>query len=161
MVCGHAYVTDQVLSVLKLQLKAYVGSAGVDTSCKTAFIMRLLPELVTKGHRTLIFSQSRVMLDILQAAISQKGYTFCRIDGSVASAADRQVTLSQPHITSKHLSKSACFAPQPQLATARCSGAIGEARVYIAAVNECFGTLFMCLLQWCAPSKPIDMHCLS
>lgn len=53
--------------------------------------MGLLPELVAKGHRTLIFSQSRVMLDILQGAISQKGYTFCRIDGSVASATDRQV----------------------------------------------------------------------
>lgn len=55
--------------------------------------MGLLPELVARGHRTLVFSQSRVMLDILQAAISQKGYTFCRIDGSVASAADRQVGL--------------------------------------------------------------------
>ena len=78
-------------------------SAGVDTSCKTAFIMGLLPELVAKGHRTLIFSQSRVMLDILQGAISQKGYTFCRIDGSVASATDRQVSHCLEAMSAKHL----------------------------------------------------------
>ena len=67
-------------------------AAGVDTSCKTAFIMRLLAELVAKGHRTLIFSQSRVMLDILQAAIIQQSYQFRRIDGSISSATERQVS---------------------------------------------------------------------
>lgn len=53
--------------------------------------MSLLSELVAKGHRTLIFSQSRVMLDILQAAISQQSYPFRRIDGSISSATERQV----------------------------------------------------------------------
>lgn len=67
------------------------SAAGVDTSCKTAFVMSLLAELVAKGHRTLIFSQSRVMLDILQAAISQQSYQFRRIDGSISSATERQV----------------------------------------------------------------------
>ncbi|KAA6429139.1 MAG: hypothetical protein FRX49_00535 [Trebouxia sp. A1-2] len=65
-------------------------NAGVDTSCKTAFVMSLLAELVAKGHRTLIFSQSRVMLDILQAAIVEHSYAFRRIDGSISSAAERQ-----------------------------------------------------------------------
>ncbi len=67
--------------------------AGVDTSCKTAFVMSLLAELVAKGHRTLIFSQSRVMLDILQAAIVEQSYAFRRIDGSISSAAERQVSV--------------------------------------------------------------------
>ena len=53
--------------------------------------MSLLAELVAKGHRTLIFSQSRVMLDILQAAISQQSYQFRRIDGSISSVTERQV----------------------------------------------------------------------
>ncbi len=66
---------------------------GVDTSCKTAFVMSLLAELVAKGHRTLIFSQSRVMLDILQAAIVEQSYAFRRIDGSISSAAERQVSV--------------------------------------------------------------------
>lgn len=65
---------------------------GVDTSCKTAFVMSLLAELVAKGHRTLIFSQSRVMLGILQAAIVEQSYAFRRIDGSISSAAERQVS---------------------------------------------------------------------
>ena len=56
--------------------------------------MGLLAELVAKGHRTLIFSQSRVMLDILQAAISEQSYAFRRIDGSISSATDRQVILA-------------------------------------------------------------------
>ena len=58
--------------------------------------MSLLAELVAKGHRTLIFSQSRVMLDILQAAIRQQAYPFRRIDGSISSATDRQVSCSLP-----------------------------------------------------------------
>lgn len=68
---------------------------GVGTSCKTEFIMGLLAELVAKGHRTLIFSQSRVMLDILQAAISEQSYAYCRIDGSISSATDRQALVQE------------------------------------------------------------------
>ena len=65
--------------------------AGVDSSCKTMFVIALLKELIEAGHRALIFSQSRVMLDILQAAIQDRGYAFCRIDGSIASTTERQV----------------------------------------------------------------------
>ena len=56
-------------------------SKGCDTSCKTDFVLHLLDELVGSGHRTLVFSQSRVMLDILQARGGVCGgacSTFCR-----------------------------------------------------------------------------------
>eukprot|EP00878_Enallax_costatus_P028141 GHUV01030357.1.p1 GENE.GHUV01030357.1~~GHUV01030357.1.p1 ORF type:complete len:556 (+),score=126.09 GHUV01030357.1:113-1669(+) len=43
-----------------------IGKRGVDASCKSLFVTALLEELVSAGHRTLVFSQSRVMLDILQ-----------------------------------------------------------------------------------------------
>jgi len=56
------------------------------------FVLSLLAELVGSGHRTLIFSQSRVMLDILQAAIAQRGWGFLRIDGTVVSSARRAVS---------------------------------------------------------------------
>jgi len=46
---------------------------------------------VAAGHRTLLFSQSRVMLDVIAAALAARGVPFLRIDGAVASAADRQV----------------------------------------------------------------------
>ena len=54
-------------------------------SCKTLFLMNLLKDLISKGHRTLIFSQSRVMLDILEAAVIAEAWTYCRIDGTVSA----------------------------------------------------------------------------
>ena len=39
---------------------------GADASCKSLFVLALLDQLAASGHRTLIFSQSRVMLDILE-----------------------------------------------------------------------------------------------
>ena len=68
--------------------------AAAEASCKTAFVLSLLAELIAEGHRTLIFSQSRVMLDILQAAIAQRGWAFLRIDGTVVSSAQRAVSNS-------------------------------------------------------------------
>ena len=69
---------------------AGLHTAGFEASCKTVFVMGLLRDLVAGGHRTLVFSQSRVMLDILQAAVAAQRWPFRRIDGSVASASERQ-----------------------------------------------------------------------
>jgi SNF2 family DNA or RNA helicase len=59
---------------LEHKLLSDVAARGTESSCKSLFVAALLDELVAKGHRTLVFSQSRVMLDILQvrhcAAIS-------------------------------------------------------------------------------------------
>jgi SNF2 family DNA or RNA helicase len=43
----------------------------------------------------LVFSQSRVMLDILQAAVEARRLPFCRIDGSVATAEGRQAEVER------------------------------------------------------------------
>lgn len=56
---------------------------GFEASCKTVFVLSLLRNLVANGHRTLVFSQSRVMLDILEAAVRAEGWRLCRIDGTV------------------------------------------------------------------------------
>ena len=66
--------------------------AAAEASCKTVFVLSLLAELIGGGHRVLVFSQSRVMLDILQAAIAQRGWAFLRIDGNVVSSAERAVS---------------------------------------------------------------------
>ncbi|KAK9863261.1 hypothetical protein WJX84_010399 [Apatococcus fuscideae] len=50
---------------------------------------QLLQQLTEEGHQTLIFSQSRLMLDMLEAAVRQASWKFCRIDGTVSSAAER------------------------------------------------------------------------
>lgn len=44
---------------------------GADASCKTAFVLALLRCLSAEGHRTLVFSQSKVMLNILEVRTQQ------------------------------------------------------------------------------------------
>ncbi|KAL4444622.1 hypothetical protein ABPG77_002439 [Micractinium sp. CCAP 211/92] len=80
---------------LEQKLLDEVHTTGFAASCKTVFVMALLKNLVEEGHRTLIFSQSRVMLNILESAIREEGWRFCRIDGSVASAAEREARVRQ------------------------------------------------------------------
>jgi SNF2 family DNA or RNA helicase len=45
-----------------------ISTKGPEASCKALFVADLLKALVAAGHRTLVFSQSRVMLDILQVS---------------------------------------------------------------------------------------------
>ncbi|KAK2384897.1 Protein CHROMATIN REMODELING 24 [Trifolium repens] len=56
-----------------------------DVSCKITFIMSLLDNLIPEGHRVLIFSQTRKMLNLIQECITSKGYDFLRIDGTTKS----------------------------------------------------------------------------
>ncbi|PIA47560.1 hypothetical protein AQUCO_01400302v1 [Aquilegia coerulea] len=53
-----------------------------DVSCKITFILSLLDNLISEGHKVLIFSQTRKMLNFVQEAIISKGYKFLRIDGT-------------------------------------------------------------------------------
>lgn len=71
-------------------------AAGAAASCKTQFIRRLLARLVAEGHRTLLFSQSRVMLDVIGRDLAARGVAFLRIDGTIASAAERQACFRVP-----------------------------------------------------------------
>nr|GMD62646.1 protein CHROMATIN REMODELING 24 isoform X2 [Ipomoea batatas] len=57
-------------------------------SCKITFIMQLLEFLIPNGHHVLIFSQTRRMLDQIQASLNCSGFKFLRIDGTT-KAADR------------------------------------------------------------------------
>lgn len=66
-------------------------ASSFEASCKSTFVMNLLRRLVAQNHRTLIFSQSKVMLDILETAIKGYRWRFCRIDGSIVSADERQM----------------------------------------------------------------------
>ena len=60
-----------------------VGSSG-----KLQFLQGLMDDLVVHGHRCLIFSQSRKMLDIIERVLAQ--YKLVRIDGTLTNPADRQ-----------------------------------------------------------------------
>ena len=74
------------------------GCPGTAASCKTQFIRQLLAHLVAEGHRTLLFSQSRVMLDVISGELAARGVAFLRIDGTIASAAERQARLHAPKL---------------------------------------------------------------
>ncbi len=87
-VCLLVCVVDDVYLV---HLIPHLNQLGIDASCKTSFVVALLRLLVPKGHKVLLFSQNTRMLDILQAAVEQEGYQWLRIDGSVTSAAEREV----------------------------------------------------------------------
>ncbi|KAK3436982.1 hypothetical protein EUGRSUZ_C01537 [Eucalyptus grandis] len=57
-------------------------------SCKISFTMSLLDKLIRDGHSVLIFSQTRKMLDLIQASLLSRGREYLRIDGST-KASDR------------------------------------------------------------------------
>jgi ATP-dependent DNA helicase len=59
----------------------------VTASGKMLLLDRLLPRLFSLGHKVLIFSQFKTTLDIIQSYASHlRGWTCCRIDGSISQA---------------------------------------------------------------------------
>ena len=55
----------------------------VKSSGKMMLLDKLLPKLKQDGHRVLIFSQFRIMLNIIEDYMIMKGYLFERIDGAI------------------------------------------------------------------------------
>ncbi|RHY97583.1 hypothetical protein DYB31_006167 [Aphanomyces astaci] len=70
------------------------------TSCgKLVLLDKLLPRLRDGGHRVLIFSQFKIMLNILEDYLRMRGYPRERIDGSITGN-DRQAAIDRycdPH----------------------------------------------------------------
>ncbi len=54
-----------------------------DDSGKTEWLKEQLPYLVEKGHRILIFSQFRSLLDLVADVLNELGLSYFRIDGQV------------------------------------------------------------------------------
>ena len=81
--------------------------ADASDSCKSAFALALLRQLAGQGHKALVFSQSRRMLDLLAGLLSHHGLALLRIDGTL-SAAERQVRGLDSGLAVDELLKSAC-----------------------------------------------------
>ena len=64
------------LSNLCLPPAAFSGAA------KTSALVDLLATIKAKGSRPLIFSQWKIVLDILEWVLREKGHRFVRLDGS-------------------------------------------------------------------------------
>lgn len=61
----------------------------LNESGKMTFVLSLLVNLRAEGHRTLLFSQSRKILDIIQRILIHKGFEVTRLDGTVTKMVDR------------------------------------------------------------------------
>ncbi|XP_077582608.1 chromodomain-helicase-DNA-binding protein 6 isoform X2 [Stigmatopora nigra] len=89
--CNHPYLItgaeEKILESFRkshspdasdLQLQAMIQAAG-----KLVLIDKLLPKLLSGGHKVLVFSQMVRCLDILEDYLIQKRYAYERIDGRV------------------------------------------------------------------------------
>ena len=54
----------------------------INTSGKLVLLEKLIPRLKEGGHRILLFSQFKLMLDIIQDYLNLRGFSHERIDGS-------------------------------------------------------------------------------
>ncbi len=64
----------------------------VSTSGKMRLLDSMLPELISRGHKVLIFSQFTTTLDLLGHYLDLRSWRYARIDGSVAQS-DRQAQI--------------------------------------------------------------------
>ncbi|ESO97957.1 hypothetical protein LOTGIDRAFT_104127, partial [Lottia gigantea] len=62
----------------------------IQESGKLIVLVELLDNLKSEGHRCLVFSQSRKMLDIIQKLVTNRGHKIMRLDGTVSKVADRE-----------------------------------------------------------------------
>ena len=80
MLCGHP-------SLVKEASRKYIDCDSdllLKDSAKLKVLIDLLIRLKHSGHRTLVFSQSTKMLDVIETVFTQSSVSYLRIDGSTA-----------------------------------------------------------------------------
>ncbi|RLN06101.1 hypothetical protein BBJ28_00004669 [Nothophytophthora sp. Chile5] len=65
---------------------------AASASGKLLVLQKVLATWKTQGHRVLVFTQTRGMLDILESLMSRLGHASCRLDGTT-NVAERQTRL--------------------------------------------------------------------
>ncbi|XP_061162866.1 DNA excision repair protein ERCC-6-like [Saccostrea echinata] len=71
------------------EIKNMPDNVLIQESGKLIVIMDLLDQMKREGHRCLVFSQSRKMLDIIQQLISNRGHKVMRLDGTITQLSER------------------------------------------------------------------------
>ncbi|XP_065668776.1 DNA excision repair protein ERCC-6-like isoform X4 [Hydra vulgaris] len=67
----------------------------IKDSGKMVFLVCLMDNLKAENHRTVIFSQSIKMLDIIQKVLSELGHLILRVDGRMKNPQDRENVLDK------------------------------------------------------------------
>ena len=92
--CNHLFLLNGVEQDLRdQQMKDGALSEAdflVNGSGKLVLLDKLLPRLKENGHRLLLFSQFKIMLDILEDYLALRGMKFERIDGSITGRKRQQ-----------------------------------------------------------------------
>jgi len=86
--CNHPFLLRGVEQELKNQYEQegkVISEADFlcTTSGKLVLLNKLLPRLKSDGHRVLMFSQFKIMLDVLEDYLRLSGTKYERIDGSI------------------------------------------------------------------------------
>lgn len=68
------------------------GGDRLGGSAKLELLQETLDEVVAEGHRVLIFSQWTSMLDLVEPALRESGWDFCRLDGATR---DREAEIAR------------------------------------------------------------------
>ena len=66
----------------------------ISESGKLVFLFALLERLREEGHRTLVFSHYRKVLDILERILGNRGFKVMRLDGTVKQITERERRIS-------------------------------------------------------------------
>ncbi|CAB9496158.1 CHD3-type chromatin-remodeling factor PICKLE [Seminavis robusta] len=93
--CNHLYLLNGIEEELraKQRMEGQALSEGdilVKASGKLVLLDKLLPRLKENGHRILIFSQFKIMLDVLEDYLNARTLKFERIDGSITGKKRQQ-----------------------------------------------------------------------
>nr|XP_061835980.1 DNA excision repair protein ERCC-6-like [Nerophis lumbriciformis] len=83
-------------SIVNVADKTLISESG-----KLVFLFALLEHLREEGHRTLVFAHYRMVLDIIERILKNRGYKVLRLDGTVTQVTERErlITLFQTNQT--------------------------------------------------------------
>jgi len=87
--CGHPILAEELAINVGRLLATANPDDLVQQSAKLCILLSLIENFRQNGHRTLIFSQSTKMLDIIEKTLLSEGVELLRIDGS-SKEQDRQ-----------------------------------------------------------------------
>ncbi|CAN6459733.1 unnamed protein product [Victoria cruziana] len=91
-ICCHAYMIEGAEPDVKDESETY--RKLLDSSGKLHLLDKMMVKLKEQGHRVLIYSQFRHMLDILEDYLNYKNWSYERIDGMI-SGAERQIRIDR------------------------------------------------------------------
>jgi hypothetical protein len=99
-VCNHPFLLEGVeeKATAHCITNADILTQLISTSGKLVLVDKLLPKLKRDGHKVLIFSQLKMVLDLIELYLQLKEYIYERIDGNIRGN-ERQAAIdrfSQP-----------------------------------------------------------------